>query len=132
MIDANWKLAIEAQCEAYHVRALHARTVSKMLSSKENPYVHPLSTEFLGAHRMISVPRNPEFELSPEKLVQAFSFMNASQLVISDMGSQACPDMTFALYPDVNAKGSNLGGYEQLVLFPIVIFHMSLGGDRYS
>src|SRR3546814_7491875 len=23
MIDANWKLAIEAQCEAYHVRALH-------------------------------------------------------------------------------------------------------------
>src|SRR3546814_5903527 len=45
MIDANWKLAIEAQCEAYHVRALHARTVSKMLSSKENPYVHPLRSE---------------------------------------------------------------------------------------
>src|SRR3546814_20605743 len=69
MIDANWKLAIEAQCEAYHVRALHARTVSKMLSSKENPYVHPLSTEFLGAHRMNSVPRNTEFELSPEKQI---------------------------------------------------------------
>ena len=128
MIDANWKLAIEAQCEAYHVRALHSRTVSKMLSSKDNPYVHPLHTEFLGAHRMNSVPRNPDFELSSEKLVQAFSFMNAQQMVIEDTGSQDRPDETFATHPDVNVAGSNLWGNDQFVLYPHFIFHMSIGG----
>lgn len=127
-IDANWKLAIEAQCEAYHVRALHSRTVSKMLSSKDNPYVHPLHTEFLGAHRMNSVPRNPEFELSPEKLVQAFSFMNASQMVIQETGSQERPEKTFATHPDINATGSNVWGNDQFVLYPHFIFHLSLGG----
>lgn len=128
MIDANWKLAIEAQCEAYHVRALHSRTVSKMLSSAENPFVHPLHTEFLGAHRMNSVPRNPEFALSPEKLVQAFSFMNAQQMVIADTGAQDKPEETFASHPDINPIRSNLWGNDQYVLYPHFIFHMSLGG----
>ncbi len=128
MIEANWKLAIEAQCEAYHVRALHSRTVSKMLSSKDNPYVHPLHVEFLGAHRMSSVPRNPEYELSPEKLVQAFSFMNAQQMVIADTGAQEKPGETFVGHPDVNPTGSNVWGNDQYVLYPHFIFHVSLGG----
>lgn len=128
MIDANWKLAIEAQCEAYHVRVLHARTVSKMLSSKDNPYVHPLHVEFLGAHRMNSVPRNPDYELSPEKLVQAFSFMNAQQMVIADTGAQDKPEETFAGHHDVNPIRSNLWGNDQYVLYPHFIFHLSLGG----
>ena len=128
MIEANWKLAIEAQCEAYHVRALHARTVSKMLSSKDNPYDHPLKTEFLGAHRMGSVPRNPEFELTPEKLVQAFSFMNAQQMVIADTGAQDKPEETFAGHPDINPAQSNVWGNDQFVLYPHFIFHLSIGG----
>jgi phenylpropionate dioxygenase-like ring-hydroxylating dioxygenase large terminal subunit len=128
MIDANWKLAIEAQCEAYHVRALHARTVSKMLSSKDNPFVHPIDTELLGAHRMNSVPRNPEFELTPGKLVQAFAFTNASQMVIADTGAQERPERTFATHPDVNRLQSNVWGNDQYVLYPHFIFHVSLGG----
>lgn len=128
MIDANWKLAIEAQCEAYHVRTLHQRTVSKMLSSKENPFVHPLHVEYLGAHRMNSVPRNPEFTLTPEKLVQAFSFMNAQQMVIADTGVQDKPEETFAGHPDINPLRSNLWGNDQFVLYPHFIFHVSLGG----
>jgi phenylpropionate dioxygenase-like ring-hydroxylating dioxygenase large terminal subunit len=128
MIDANWKLAIEAQCEAYHVRALHARTVSKMLSSTDNPFVHPLHVEYLGAHRMNSVPRNPDFELSPAKLVQAFSFMNAQQMVIADTGAQDKPEETFAGHEDINPTRSNFWGNDQFVLYPHFIFHLSLGG----
>lgn len=128
MINANWKLAIEAQCEAYHVRALHSRTVSKMLSSKDNPFVHPLQVEFLGAHRMNSVPRNPDFALSPEKLVQAFSFMNAQQMVIENTGAQDKPEETFAGHTDINTTQSNLWGNDQYVLYPHFIFHLSIGG----
>lgn len=128
MIGANWKLGIEAQCEAYHVRALHARTVSKMLSSKDNPHVHPIRTEFMGAHRMNSVPRNPDYELSPEKLVQAFAFKSAAQMVIADTGLQERPKETFLGHPDVNKSQSNVWGNDQFVMYPHFIFHLSLGG----
>ena len=127
-IDANWKLAIEAQCEAYHVRALHSRTVSKMLSSKDNPYVHPIHVELLGAHRMNSVPRNPDFEMTPEKLVQTFSFKNVVHMVVSDTGSSERPKASFANHPDVNVTKAELWGNDQFVLFPHFIFHVAQGG----
>lgn len=128
MIDANWKLAIEAQCEGYHVRALHARTVSKMLSSKENPFVHSLKQEFLGPHRMQSVPRNPEYEMSPEKLVQTFSFVNAAQMGVVGTGTQERPQETLMGHPDLNPTRSNIWNNDQFTLYPHFIFHMSWGG----
>ena len=128
VVDANWKLAIEAQCEAYHVRALHSKTVAKALSSRENPFVHFITYQLLGAHRYSSVPRNPEFELSPEKLVQSFAFINAAQMVIPDTGTQGAPEHTFATHPDCNKGGSNVWGTDQYVIYPNFIFHTSLGG----
>ena len=47
-LSCNWKLLLEAQSESYHIRALHARTVSSMLSSRTNPFCHPLRWEPLG------------------------------------------------------------------------------------
>jgi phenylpropionate dioxygenase-like ring-hydroxylating dioxygenase large terminal subunit len=128
VIDANWKLAIEAQCEAYHVRVLHARTVSKMLSSRDNPFVHPINSEFFGAHRMGSVPRNPEYELPVDKLVQGFSFRNATQMVIKDTGTNKAAGPTFAGHPNVNQNQSDVWGNDQYILYPHFIFHVSLGG----
>ena len=127
-IETNWKLGIEAQCEAYHVRALHARTVSKMLSSTDNPFVHPIAVEFLGAHRMSSVPRNPEFEMPADKMIQRFAFSNAAQMVIADTGSAGLPEKSFATHPDINRDQSNVWGNDQYVLYPHFIVHVSMGG----
>jgi phenylpropionate dioxygenase-like ring-hydroxylating dioxygenase large terminal subunit len=126
-IGANWKLAIEAQCEAYHVRALHARTVSKMLSSKDNPYVHSLDAQVLGAHRMQSVPRNPEYDLSPEKLVQAFSFTNVAPIT-AEAERGVGLNKSFAGHPDINTIQSNVWNNDQYVLFPNFIVHAAMGG----
>lgn len=126
-IETNWKLGIEAQCEAYHVRALHARTVSKMLSSKDNPYVHPISTELMGAHRMQTVPRNPEFMGSPEKLVQAFSFSAVGHMTVESERVNT-EDTSFIGHPDVNTTNSNVWGNDQYGLYPHFLMHMSLGG----
>jgi phenylpropionate dioxygenase-like ring-hydroxylating dioxygenase large terminal subunit len=128
VIETNWKLGIEAQCEAYHVRTLHARTASRMLSSKDNPFVHPIEWQALGAHRMGSVPRNPDFELLEEKRVQSFSFRNAAQMVVADTGTGKRGGPTFATHPDVNKAQSNVWGNDQFVLYPHFIFHVSLGG----
>jgi phenylpropionate dioxygenase-like ring-hydroxylating dioxygenase large terminal subunit len=129
VIDANWKLAIEAQCEAYHVRALHARTVSKMLVSEDNPFVHPIQNETFGAHRMSSVPRNPDYALSPEKLVQSFAFKSAAQMTaMAGADAQDRPEHTFLDHPDINKGRSNVWGNDQYILYPHFIFHLSLGG----
>ena len=110
------------------MRVLHARTVSKMLSSRDNPFVHPIATDLLGAHRMSSVPRNPDYELPVEKLVQSFAFRNAAQMVIADTGTQDSPELTFATHADVNKEGSKVWGNDQYVLYPHFIFHVSMGG----
>jgi hypothetical protein len=34
MIETNWKLGMEAQCESYQVRALHAKTVAKAIAAE--------------------------------------------------------------------------------------------------
>ncbi len=127
-IEANWKLAIEAQCEAYHVRALHARTISSMLSSKDNPFAHAISIEFLGPHRMQSVPLNPEFELTGSSLVKNFAFLNAAQMTVVESVAQSAPQMRFASHEDINRGRSNVWGNDQYVLYPHFIFHVSRGG----
>jgi hypothetical protein len=99
-----------------------------MLSSRENPFVHPLEFKMLGPHRSSSVPRNPDFALDHEKRVQTFAFCNTAQMVIADTGASDAQRPSFTGQPGVNATQSNLWGNEQFVLFPHFIFHLSLGG----
>ena len=128
MIDANWKLVVEAQCEAYHVRALHTRTVAAVLSSKDNPFAHPIAFERLGAHCMSSVPRNPDFAAPGKNLVQRFSFANALQMVIAETGTNVSDYPTFVEHPDVNKHDAPLWGNDQYIVYPHLIFHVSMGG----
>lgn len=126
-IDANWKLGIEAQCEAYHVGALHSRTVSKMLVSTENPYLHPLHIEILGAHRLNATSLNPEYTLNPEKLVQAFSIAAIGHMTVKTARTDEVTE-SFAGHPDVNVTKSNIWGNDQYGIYPHFIFHLSVGG----
>jgi phenylpropionate dioxygenase-like ring-hydroxylating dioxygenase large terminal subunit len=127
VIDTNWKLGIEAQCEAYHIRVLHARTVSKMIVTTENPFGHPIEAQLLGAHRMQSHPRNPGYELSPEKLVQTFAFTTGASSII-DLGRDNKPETAFTDHPEVNRTGSSIWGNDQYILYPHFIFHVAPGG----
>lgn len=80
-IKCNWKLLLEAQSESYHIRALHARTVSSMMSYSGNPFCHPLYWEALGPHRSWSTSINPQFELSDARPVQQFAFTASAQII---------------------------------------------------
>src|SRR3546814_19033939 len=82
-LNANWKLLMEGQSENYHIRALHSRTVSNIISSADNPFAHPLNWEALGAHGTYSTPTNPAFQLSDQKPVQTFSFVIATFFTVS-------------------------------------------------
>lgn len=120
-LNSNWKLAMESQCEAYHVRMLHAKTVSAMLVSKENPYVRPMHWEAYGAHRLFTTQRNPEYTLDPGKIVQSFAFMNTTHMVVEGADSGG-------LASHVNHTGSDVWGNDQYSVFPNLVFHLALSG----
>ena len=74
-LDCNWKIAMEANTEVYHVRSIHPKTVAPMLDDRRN-----VNTLYPGGHgRMIAptpasnvtareqrLPGAPEFETVSE------------------------------------------------------------------
>ena len=127
VIDTNWKLALEAQCETYHIRTLHSRTLSKLLASKENPFVHLIEWNPLGPHRASSIPLNPGFEMAADKPVQNFSFLNAGHMVVKKEGTVEA-GRTFAEHPGINPSKTAHWSNDQFALYPHFVCHVSLGG----
>lgn len=126
-INANWKLALEAQTEGYHAAMLHARTVAKMLVSPDNPYNRPLIWKPLGAHRLQSIQFNTDFTYLASRPVQGFALANGAQIQFGADGEGA----GFADQPGVNPSQSNIWGNDQFALYPNFVLHVSTGGWFY-
>ncbi len=123
-INSNWKLLIESQSESYHIRALHMRTVSGMVSSSNNPFCHPLFWESLGPHRTWSTAINPTFELSDNRPVQKFSFLSSAQLVAA-AGSSGLSDAIVSGFRGddrIDRGDPAIWGSDNMAIFP----HMQL------
>lgn len=120
-INANWKLAMEAQLESYHARMLHSKTVSSMLAYDENPYVHPITWETFGAHRLHVTPRNPGYRPDMSKPVQAFTLMNTAHMVVQTADSGGFGE-------HINHTQSDIWGSDQYSVFPNIVFHLALNG----
>src|SRR3546814_4473074 len=56
-VQCNWKFGIEAHSEGYHVPVRHIASFGKGMARGENPYMHYLSWEPAGPHRIASVNR---------------------------------------------------------------------------
>jgi phenylpropionate dioxygenase-like ring-hydroxylating dioxygenase large terminal subunit len=65
VIECNWKVLISGFLEAYHARALHARSVNR-ISSKDNPYAHNEFIRMYEKHRVIGLYSNPN--MTPTRL----------------------------------------------------------------
>lgn len=126
-IDANWKLILEGQSENYHIRALHGRTVSNIISSADNPFAHPLNWEGLGAHGTYSTPVNPAFQLSGQKPIQAFAFTNATFLTASAPGQEGGA-IGFGERAGFNPAKAELWGADQITVFPNFLLNVSPNG----
>jgi phenylpropionate dioxygenase-like ring-hydroxylating dioxygenase large terminal subunit len=125
-LDANWKLAMEAQSENYHIRVLHNRTVSSMMSTSENPFCHVLNWEALGAHGTYSSPANPAFSPSAGKIVQAFAFRSASFL--NAAGAEGDNRAGFGSHGGFNPADADLWGADQITIFPNFLLNVSPNG----
>lgn len=70
-LNCNWKIAVDSQQEAYHACYLHRRTLGDICIAADNPYMHALDIQFMGPHRMISLPFPGEYEPSPVAALSA-------------------------------------------------------------
>lgn len=128
-MNSNWKLLLEAQSESYHIRALHARTVSSMVSSNANPFCHPLFWEGMGPHRTWSTAINPMFELSETRPVQKFAFMASAQIVAAKgaAGLDEAPPSGFKGDVAIDRGDPTIWGSDNMVIFPHI--QVNSGGN---
>lgn len=59
-IDVNWKAMLDNFQETYHLGFIHDRSVGDRAVAPGNPFGHPISFEFFGPHRYMSIWGNPE------------------------------------------------------------------------
>jgi phenylpropionate dioxygenase-like ring-hydroxylating dioxygenase large terminal subunit len=128
MLNANWKLALAAQSENYHIRALHRRTVSGMVTSSTNPFGQTLNRERLGAHSTYSSPRNPDFKASSDKPVQDFAFASSAFLIAPGGGENHALPSGFLDLGGINPARSSLWGADQFTVFPHVTINAGVNG----
>ena len=59
VVDANWKFALDAFQETYHVAYLHGRSIADSLDKNEEGMLHPIDGLCGDVHRRLSIAGNP-------------------------------------------------------------------------
>jgi len=116
-LKCNWKIALDAFSEAYHVNIVHGRSYPDTFTGKNNPMCHLPEVRFYGPHRSCIVYGNPQHKPSPAAAI-AYHF---GETVTKRSAS------TTQLPPDVNPTGSPEFGFDLDVIFPNLILHILPG-----
>ena len=79
-LRSNWKTALDAFQETYHLGFLHKQTLSGVFTSPKKPLGRPLAFQAHGPHRVVSTWANPQHEAGQvEALARTFgSTINAT------------------------------------------------------
>ena len=113
----NWKVALDAFQEIYHVPVLHRRTIGDTFSGRDNPFSHALTIKLYPRHRMMSLYGNPTYQPSPvESLAYRFGSVVTQGRIAEDQ-----------LPPGVNPTRSPQWAFDLNVIFPNFSVDVSTG-----
>lgn len=116
-LKCNWKIALDAFVEAYHVNIVHGRSYPDTFTGKNNPMCHLPEVRLYGPHRSAIVYGNPQHKPSPAAAV-AYRFGET----VTKRSST-----THQLPPDVNPTRNPEFGFDLDVIFPNLILHVLPG-----
>ena len=116
-IRCNWKVALDAFSEGYHVNVIHGQSYPDTFTGKNNPMCHLPEVRFYGPHRSCIVYGNPKHKPSPAAAVAyRFGETVTKRSVAQDQ-----------LPPEVNPTRSAEFGFDLDVIFPNLILHVLPG-----
>lgn len=126
-LDCNWKVASDAFSEAYHIPAIHPRTIGETFSSKDNPFAHVLDARLLGTHRFTSMYGNPDFMPDESSQVERLAAsLNESGSVIAAGGVDEM--RKFLAHPSINPTRSPAWAMDVNHIFPNTHLDTGPGG----
>ncbi len=124
VLDANWKTAVHAYNELYHLGFVHTQTGSTSMVGTENMFGRPIWVGLGIRHQTISVYGNPNHQLSPVEALAAKFGPMFSQGAVGD-GSGLNPDAADMWTADVNVFFPNffvdtfMGSYFSYNFWPL-------------
>lgn len=111
VFEANWKIAVDAFQESYHLGYMHKNSIGPQFAAGINPGGRMISTQFFGDHRSGSIWGNGEFKPRPiEATAFAFSTLIA--------GRDATTDEQNSLPASINPTGDPNWVVEMNCIFP--------------
>ncbi|MFW2828759.1 aromatic ring-hydroxylating oxygenase subunit alpha [Sphingomonas sp. ID0503] len=123
-LECNWKVALDAFMEAYHIPAIHANTIGKTFSSQDNKFAHILGARFFGPHRSAALYGNPDYVPSGEAYVERLAYEAMGTANVVAAGSK--DDMaSYLAHPAVNFPKAKEWVHDVHVIFPN--FHIDTG-----
>ena len=126
-LDCNWKVASDAFSEAYHIPAIHPRTIGETFSSKENPFAHVLDARILGTHRYTSMYGNPDFMPDESSQIERLAAsLNEAGSVIAAGGVDEMRE--FLAHPSINPTRSPFWAMDVNHVFPCTHIDTGPGG----
>jgi phenylpropionate dioxygenase-like ring-hydroxylating dioxygenase large terminal subunit len=60
LVNCNWKVALDAFQEAYHVPFIHKHSIAGAIGTRSNPHDHPLLIKLYKYHRKLSMGADPK------------------------------------------------------------------------
>jgi phenylpropionate dioxygenase-like ring-hydroxylating dioxygenase large terminal subunit len=132
-VNCNWKLAVDAFQEAYHVFFVHQHSISDAFKYQGNALAHPLALKLYDYHHMLSIGTDPKSVYGNALLqyddAQTAGVRPAPSIELAALKYAAASQGTKAfsveaLPPGMNpAKSPNWNG-DITVLFPNVFMFM--------
>jgi phenylpropionate dioxygenase-like ring-hydroxylating dioxygenase large terminal subunit len=121
--DGNWKIALDAFHESYHLGYVHGISFGPNFSAGANPTGRMISAEFFGPHHAGSIWGNRDARPRP---VEQTAFASAAMLVAGNNQEEMIGENS--LPPTINPTGDPDWGIEMNVLFPSMLIFLNNQG----
>lgn len=116
-LKCNWKIALDAFSEAYHVNSVHRNSYPDTFTGKNNLMCHLPEVKFYGPHRSCVVYGNPDHKLSPvAALAYRFGESGTTRTAAMDQ-----------LPPRVNTNRAPEFAFDIDGIFPNLLLHILPG-----